>query len=83
MRGVPTYRVTYKGPQDLAMTVATALADADGVDLTSSGRPLRADGRVTLELVVEGAADDILDAVGVVRGTLPDEARLQLDAAGR
>jgi len=81
VRVVPTYRVSYEGPQDLAMTVATALADADGVNLTSSGRPERADGRVTLELVVDGDADDILDAVGVIRGTLPNGARLDLRSA--
>jgi len=63
------------------MGVATRLADAPGVDLTSSTPPQNSPDGVRLDLVVEGAADDVLDAVGVARSTLPDGARLQLDAA--
>ena len=77
---VTAYRVRYEGPQELAVGVATALADADGVDLTSSARPERTAGGVVLELVVEGDADAVLDAVGVARGQLPVDARIELDS---
>ena len=74
------YRVRYEGPQELAMGVATSLADADGVDLTSSSPPERRDGVVALDLVVEGEPDDVLDAIGAARSALPTDATLRLDA---
>jgi hypothetical protein len=78
---VPAYRVRYEGPRQLAMGVATMLADAPGVDLTSSSPPRNTDGGgVALELVVEGSADDLLDAIATARRSLPDGARLHLDA---
>lgn len=76
------YRVRYDGPRDRAVEIATVLADAPGVDLTSSSPPQQTDGGVRLELVVEGEADDVLDAVGAARADLPAGARLALDAAG-
>jgi hypothetical protein len=78
---VPTYRVRYEGPRQLAIGVARQLADAPGVDLTSSAPPGNTADGVHLELIVEGTADDVLDAVGAARSGLPDGARLQLDAA--
>jgi hypothetical protein len=78
--GVPAYRVRYEGPRELAMGIATALADAPGIDLTSSQPPQTTDAGVSLELVVEGDADEVLDAVGSARSGLPDGARLHLDA---
>lgn len=63
------------------MGIATALADAPGVDLRSSQPPRSTGAGVRLELVVEGDADEVLDAVGTARSGLPDGARLQLDAS--
>ena len=48
---VTTYRVRFEGPVGLALRVATALADADGVDLTSSEAPTpKASGLVGLDV---------------------------------
>ncbi|MGH9271099.1 MAG: hypothetical protein ACRDZ2_07480 [Ilumatobacteraceae bacterium] len=80
---MPAYRVRYEGPRELAIGIATALADAPGLDLTSSQPPQTIDAGVRLELVVEGGSDEVLDAVGTARSGLPEGARLQLDAAGR
>ena len=77
---MPAYRVRYEGPRELAMGIATALADTPGIDLTSSQPPQTTDAGVSLELVVEGGADEVLDAVGSARSGLPDGARLHLDA---
>ena len=46
----------------------------------SSQPPRTTDAGVSLELVVEGDADEVLDAVGSARSGLPDGARLHLDA---
>ncbi len=52
----------------LAVGVATALADADGVELISS-EPLsnRGANTVQLDVAVEGAADDVAGAVASIR----------------
>lgn len=76
---VTAFRVRYEGPQELAVGIATALADADGVDLTASEPPERTAAGVILQLIVEGSPDDVLDAVGSARSSLPDDARIQLD----
>ena len=55
---VTTYRVRFEGPVGLALRVATALADADGV--------------------VDGLPDDVIAAVGGVRGWLPNEATIEI-----
>jgi hypothetical protein len=79
--GVTFYRVRYEGPAALAMRVATELADADGVDLQSSDTPTTlAEGSVQLAVTVDGAPDDVLDAVGAVRGWLPPDASIQISS---
>ncbi len=66
----------------LALRVATALADADGVDLTSSDAPRTlASGAVDLAITVDGASDDVLDAVGTVRAWLPAGASIEIVTA--
>ena len=76
---VTTYFVRFEGPVELALRVATALADADGVDLLSSEAPTpKASGLVGLDVTVDGLPDDVIAAVGSVRGWLPDEATIQI-----
>jgi hypothetical protein len=76
---VTAFHITYEGPASLAMTAAAALADADGVELTSSEPPQRSDAGdgVVLALTVEGTSDAVLDAIAQVRDQLGPEARIR------
>jgi hypothetical protein len=77
--GVPSYRIRFEGPPPLALRVATALADAGGVELIASDPPLNlADGKVALNVTVEGAFDAVADAVATVRGDLPSDASIEI-----
>jgi hypothetical protein len=79
---VTSYRIRYEGPVALALRVATELAEAAGVDLTSSDAPTTlASGSVQLAVTVDGAPDDVLDAVGTVRAWLPDGATIEIAAS--
>jgi hypothetical protein len=79
---VTIYRIRFEGPTGLALRVATALADADGVDLTSSDAPApRASGLVGLDVTVEGLPDDVIAAVGGVRAWLPKTASIDIVTA--
>jgi hypothetical protein len=79
---VTTYRIRFEGPPALALRVATELAEADGVDLTSSEAPApRASGLVGLAVTVEGLPDDVVAAVGGVRAWLPKEASIDVVTA--
>jgi hypothetical protein len=76
---VTSYRARFEGPAALALRVARALADADGVDLTASDQPVTLeDGRVALEVTVEGPFDFVADAVARVRGELPSGASIEI-----
>ena len=76
-------RVTYTGPPALAMRVAEALADADGIELTSSEPPRRdeAGDAVVLALTVDGTPDAVAAAVEAVEELLPTGASLAVDSA--
>ena len=77
--GVTTYGIRFEGPSALTLPVATALADADGVELISSDQPVNvADGKVALNVAVEGAFDAVADAVAKVRGDLPSDASIEI-----
>ena len=79
---MPNYRVRLAGPAAITLRLATTLADADGVDLTSSEQPVAlADGTVALNVVVEGTFDDVSDAVAGIRGDLPSDASIDLTGA--
>jgi hypothetical protein len=79
--GVPSYRVRFEGSPPLALRVATALADAAGIELTSSDPPLNlADGKVALNVAVDGAFDAVADAVATIRGDLPSDASIEITA---
>ena len=74
------YRVRLEAPTTLALQTVTALADADGVDLVSSGHPSR-HGDDVVELLVEvdatrAAADT---AIRDISAGLPDGASISLD----
>jgi hypothetical protein len=76
---VTVYRIRFEGPAALAMGVATALADADGVDLTSSKQPSILDkNTVELSVSVEGDRDAVARAVATIRDELPDGASIEI-----
>ncbi|MCU1504493.1 MAG: hypothetical protein JWM12_3847 [Ilumatobacteraceae bacterium] len=69
---VTTHRIRFAGPTELVLGVATLIADAVGVDLTSSGPPAPIDdGAVALELTVEGSTLAVSRAVDRIRDGLP------------
>ncbi len=72
-------RIRFEGPAALVVGVATALADADGVDLVSSEPPsLLDDGRVGLDVALDGAPEAIAAAVTGLRGRLPEGASVEV-----
>ena len=77
-----TIRVRFEGPSLLALQVARELADAKGVDLTSSQPPTALGaGRARLDLTLDGEGDRLANAVDRVREDLPEDASLDvLDA---
>jgi len=76
---VTNYRVRFEGPAALTLRVATALADADGVELISSDQPVTLDEHiVALTVTVEGAFDAVADAVASIRGGMPTEASIEI-----
>jgi hypothetical protein len=76
---VTSYRVRFEGPSDLALRFATALADADGVELISSDEPVPLDhGTVALDVTVQGEFDAVADAVATVRGGMPAVASIEI-----
>jgi hypothetical protein len=76
---VTEYRIRFEGPAALVVRVATALADADGIDLTSSGQPSIIDeNSVALDLSVEGTRAAVSAAVADIDDGLPDGASIEL-----
>jgi len=79
---VTNYRVRLEGPADVVLRVATELAEADGVELTSSDKPVNLDdGKVALAVTVEGQFDAVADAIAGIRGGLPSTASIGLTDA--
>ncbi len=73
------YRVSFQGPAALTVRVATALADADGVELISSDQPVVLDeNMVALNVTVEGAFDAVADAVAGIRGGMPTGVSIEI-----
>ncbi len=71
----------YEGPASLAVSTATRLADAEGVELTSSDMGDRAENAgdvVRLALVVEGSTEAITAAVAVTQDGLPPGATVTI-----
>ncbi len=64
----------------MALTVATAIADADGVDLTSSEPPTAlADGKVRLDFSVQGSDESVAVAVDEIGLSIPVDSSIELD----
>lgn len=77
------HRITFEGPPSVAVRVATLLADADGVDLTSqTPEPGGTAERVVLVLTVDGTVDDVAAAVAAVEADLPPGATVVHDLVG-
>ena len=77
---VNEHRIRFEGASSAALTVATAIADADGIDLTSSEPPVAvADGTVRLAFTVQGSSESIVAAVDEIGRTLPDDSSIELD----
>jgi hypothetical protein len=76
---VTVYKITFEGPAELAVGVATALADADGVELTSSKQPSILDEtKVELNVSVEGNRDAVTAAISSIRDELPKGATIEI-----
>ena len=73
------FRIRFEGPAALAVQVATALADADGVELTSSQQPSIVDEHtVALDVSVDGTRAAIALAVSTISDGLPAGASIDL-----
>jgi len=80
---VTTHQVRYQGPSALAVRVATLLADADGIGLTSAEKQEHPDGSVeatVLALTVEGTTEDVMAAVRHIGDGLPAGASITVEA---
>lgn len=79
---VSSHRITFEGPADLAIGVATALAEADGVELTSSDPITKVDDRtVRLGVTLDGSLDAIAAAVAALRADLPSGATITVGSS--
>jgi hypothetical protein len=76
---VTAFRITYEGPPSFALPAATLLAEADGVELTSSEPPSRRDDTVMLALTVEATAQAVADALKAIADQLPRDATMRVD----
>ena len=73
------YKIRFEGPAALAVGVATALADADGVDLTSSAPPtILNDDTVELNLSADGPRESVAAAVAGIGKRLPTGASIEI-----
>ena len=74
-----SYRIRVEGPPTQTLDLATALADAAGVDLVGSEQPVSVgELAVALDVTVEGAFDAVADAVAGIRAGLPDGASIEI-----
>ena len=77
---VNEHRIRFEGSSAAALTVATAIADADGVDLTSSEPPTAiADGKVRLDLRVQASSESIAAALEAIGRSIPVDSSIELD----
>ena len=74
------HRIRFEGASADALTVATAIADADGVDLTSSEPPTTLPGgKVRLDVRVRASSESITAALAEIGRRLPTHSSLELD----
>ena len=72
-----SYGIRFEGPAALALRVARELAEADGIDLTSSKPPVSLDNETfALEVTVDGTPRAVNRAVDDIRRTLPAGASI-------
>jgi hypothetical protein len=72
-----SYRIRFEGPSAMALQVATDLAAADGVDLTSSTPPVPLDDATfALEVTVDGTLEAVTRAVDDLRERLPADGSI-------
>jgi hypothetical protein len=78
---VTNHRIRLEGPAALTLSVVTALADADGVELIASDQPVPAQASgVALDITVEGAFDAVADAVASIRAGTSSEVSIEIVA---
>ena len=76
-RVTTSYQIRFEGPPGVALQVATELAAADGLDLTSSTPPVPlADEAFALEVTLEGTRLAVDRAVDDIREKLPAGASI-------
>ena len=77
---MPSFRISYEGPPSFAVRAATLLAEADGVELTSSEPPDHRDGdSVMLALTVEATEEAVDGALSAIAAHLPPDATMRID----
>ena len=70
-----------EAPASAALQLVTALADADGVDLVSSGHPSKvSDETVELLVEVDGSQVAVESAIGAISAELADGVSISLDS---
>jgi hypothetical protein len=70
-----------EAPTAAALQVVTALADADGIELVSSGHPSKLDDEMVVLLVeVDGSRAAVESAIGAISAALADRASISLDS---
>ncbi|MDQ1424929.1 MAG: hypothetical protein QOD72_2427 [Acidimicrobiaceae bacterium] len=75
-----SFRISYEGPRSFAVRAATLLAEADGIELTSSEPPAHLDDdSVRLALTVHATAPAIADALSAIAAHLPRHATMRID----
>jgi hypothetical protein len=76
---VTVHQLRFTGPATLAVGVATELADAPGIDLTSSAQPTVVDtNTVELMLTVDATGDAVAAAVDKLNRGLPTGASISI-----
>ena len=73
------YRIRFEGSAGLAVSVATAVADAEGIELISS-EPLSIvdQNTVGLEISVEGERDAVVEAVAAIRNGMSKGSSIEI-----
>lgn len=76
---VSSFQIKFVGPAAMAVQVATLLADAEGVELTSSHPPVvKGPERVELDVEVEGSKTDVTTALAAIRTTMPSGSSIDV-----
>ena len=77
-----SHQVRYESPSALAVSVATLLADSEGIELSSAEKPDSSRDSVEpalLVLTVEGTTEAVTAAVASIDAGLPADARITVE----